>query len=52
MYRKTVKAPSSIAEAPTQVRWSVTREISEAMTRMYWPRSGTVMPASFSAVIA
>ena len=43
-----MNAPSSIAEAPTHVRWSVIREISLRMTRMYWHRSVTWMPSSFS----
>ena len=47
-----MKAPSSIAEAPTQVRWSLTREISLTMTRMYLQRSVISMPSSFSTAIA
>ena len=43
-----MNAPSSIAEAPTQVRWSEMREISLRITRMYWHRSVTWMPRSFS----
>ena len=43
-----MKAPSSIAEAPTHVRWSEIREISLRITRMYWHRSVISMPRSFS----
>ena len=48
MYRNTVKAPSSMALAPTQVRWSQIREISLMITRMYLHRSVMSMPRSFS----
>ena len=33
-------------------RWFSTRPISENSTRMYWPRSGTVMPSSCSTARA
>ena len=52
MYRKTENAPSSMAEAPIQVRWSQIREISLMSTRMYWQRSGTSSPISFSTPAA
>ena len=44
----------SMAPAPRHVRWSVRRDISPTMTRMYCARSGTrsVMPISFSTAIA
>ena len=35
-----MNAPSSIAPAPRQVRWSVMRESSPTITRMYCARSG------------
>ena len=35
-----MKAPSSMAPAPRQVRWSVMRETSPTITRMYCARSG------------
>ena len=41
-------APSSIAEAAMQVRWSVMRDTSLMITRMYWQRSVISMPSSFS----
>ena len=41
-----------MAEAPTQVRWSQIREISDMITRMYWHRSVTSMPRSFSTAEA
>ena len=47
-------APSSIADAPTHVMWSVIRDSSLTMTRMYSARLGMlwVNPISFSAAIA
>jgi hypothetical protein len=53
-YRNGVNAPSSIAEAPMQVRWSVMRETSLTITRMYSARGGIlpVSPSSFSTAIA
>jgi len=47
-----VKAPSSMAEAPTHVRWSQIREISDMITRMYLHRSVTSMSRSFSTAEA
>ena len=49
-----MNAPSSIADAPTQVRWSVIRDISLTITRTYSARRGTspVSPISFSTAIA
>ena len=47
-----MKAPSSMAEAPTQVRWSQIREISDMITRMYLHRSVTSTPRSFSTADA
>jgi hypothetical protein len=41
-----------MAEAPIHVRWSHTREISLMITRMYWQRSVTSMPRSFSTAAA
>ncbi len=35
-------------EAPTHVRWSQIREISDITTRMYWHRSVMSMSSSFS----
>ena len=45
-------APTSMAEAPTQVRWSQIREISLMITRMYLHRSVISMPRSFSTAEA
>ena len=49
-----MKAPSSIAEAPMHVRWSVRRETSLTITRTNSARRGRlpVRPSSFSAAIA
>ena len=45
---KCVNAPVSSPMAPRQSRWSVIRDSSAMMTRMYWQRGGTSMPISFS----
>ena len=50
MYRKTVKAPVSMAMAARQVRWSETRETSLIRTRIRWARSGAPTPSIFSTV--
>ena len=47
-----MKAPSSMDEAPTQVRWSQIREISDMITRMYLHRSVMSMSKSFSTADA
>ena len=49
-----MNAPSSIADAPTHVRWSVIRDISLTITRTYSARGGSlpVRPISFSTTIA
>lgn len=49
-----MNAPSSIADAPTHVRWSVMRDISLTITRMYSARRGMrgVSSMSFSTAIA
>ena len=47
-----VKAPSSIASAPLQVRWSAMRANSPRITRRYWQRSVAVMPRSCSTASA
>ena len=51
--QEAVKAPSSIALAPRQVRWSLMRDTSPTMTRMYCARSGIFlsMPSSFSTAM-
>ena len=47
-----MKAPSSMDDAPTHVRWSQTREISDMIVRMYLQRSVTSMPSNFSTAFA
>ncbi len=47
-----VTAPMSMPVAPTDSRWLASRPNSEAMTRQYSPRRGTLMPASASQAIA
>ena len=47
-----MKAPSSMDEAPTHVRWSQTREISDIAVRMNLHRSVTSIPSSFSTAEA
>ena len=41
-------APTSSACAPSHSRWFSIRVISSNITRMYWARTGTSMPSSFS----
>ncbi len=50
--RNGVKAPSSIAIAPSQVRWSLIRASSPRAIRYHWHRSGTTRPQSFSTASA
>ena len=45
---KCVKAPVSSPIAPRHSRWSVIRDSSLTITRMYWQRGGASMPSSFS----
>ena len=51
-YRNAVIAPNSMALAAMAVRWSVIREISDMITRMYFARSVISRPSNFSTAIA
>src|SRR5579859_5329524 len=46
--RNGVKAPSSIAIAPSHVRWSLMRASSPSAMRYHWHRSGTAISQIFS----